>query len=83
MDFAVSPQWEPVSAGEVTIFPGKKQLVVTTLSLRKMRPQSKQGAELEGEPEIKANHPQRHCFELQKVTDVPAVTYTQRYTSGL
>lgn len=50
---------------------------------QKMGPQSKQGAELEGEPGVMASLPQRRgCFELQKVTDVPAVTYTQRCTSS-
>lgn len=50
---------------------------------QKMRPQNKQGAELEEEPEVMASHAQRHCSELQKVTDVPAVTYTQSHTSNL
>lgn len=43
-----------------------------------MRAQKKQVAELEEEPEVIASGLQRHCFALQKVTDVPVVTYTQR-----
>ena len=45
---------------------------------QKVRAQKNQVAELEEEPEVIAKWLQRHCFALQKATDVPVVTYTQR-----
>lgn len=44
---------------------------------QKVRAQEKQVVGLKEEPDVAANWLQRCCFALQKVTDVPSVTYTQ------